>query len=675
MRVFLFLTSICISCAIPMYAEDGNDAIVPDTLQRGCGLYRNWEKESIDLDQVVVTATRTPKLLSESPVLTQLISAADIQRLDVTNVEGLLQQELPGVEFSYSMNMQVNMNLAGFAGQSVLFLVDGERLAGETNDNIDYERLVIGNIDHIEIVKGAASALYGSSANGGVINIITKDVRRLPSWQLHTHGKWGSHGEQRYGLDLGLHRGIWANSLQVSYRGTDCYRVYNKCNDPIPLRIDYVPGQEVWSVNDRMVCEPNEALRLTGRMGFYRRQMVRNATESEHTRYYDYSAGVKADWHPTEHDDVEVSYSFDQYDKTRYYVTSSLQTSDLDVREYSNVQNSVRCLWNRHAEQGTITIGADYMCDYLTNTKLADADYHQASVALFAQYDWIINEQWELVSALRYDYFEAGSHSRLTPKVSASWRRDRWHLRGSYGMGFRAPTLKEMHYAYEAMPGWIIDGNADLTPEQSHNFTLSAEYGYGVNRFTLMGYYNHIADRITTGVPQSQSDGAHLPFINLPELDITGCEAIWQARWSNGFGAKLAYCYTYEHNPDQAPNQFMPTRPHAFNYRIDYERKFGTDYSLSLLLSGRWLSDVTHDEYRSTQHPEQGVMSVHYSDYHLHKVQLMQRWQDWLTLTFTVDNLLGYQPDNFFYNSPLTTGQTYSVGVNLSIENLYSRVR
>ena len=72
------------------------------------------------------------------------------------------------------MNQQVHMNLSGFAGQSVLILVDGERLAGETMDDVDFTRIGMQNIDHIEIVKGAASALYGSNAAGGVINIITK---------------------------------------------------------------------------------------------------------------------------------------------------------------------------------------------------------------------------------------------------------------------------------------------------------------------------------------------------------------------------------------------------------------------------------------------------------------------------------------------------------------------
>ena len=86
------------------------------------------------------------------------------------------------------------------------------------------------------------------------------------------------------------------------------------------------------------------------------------------------------------------------------------------MREYSNVQNSVRSLWNRDFAQGTLSVGADYMYDYLVNRKLANADYHQSSADAFVQYDWTLNEQWEVVSALRYDYFEIGHHSRLTPK-------------------------------------------------------------------------------------------------------------------------------------------------------------------------------------------------------------------------------------------------------------------
>ena len=130
--------------------------------------------KSLELEQVVVTGTRTPKLLANTPVLTKLITADDIMKTDATNLRDVLQQVIPGIEFSYAMNQQVHMNFSGFGGQSMLILVDGERLAGETMDDVDFTRIGMDNVDHIEIVKGAASALYGSNAAGGVINIITK---------------------------------------------------------------------------------------------------------------------------------------------------------------------------------------------------------------------------------------------------------------------------------------------------------------------------------------------------------------------------------------------------------------------------------------------------------------------------------------------------------------------
>ena len=86
--------------------------------------------DSVQLSQVVVTGTRTPKTLANTPVLTRIITAQDIERSDATDIQDLLRQEVPGVEFSYAMNQQTHLNFAGFGGQSILFLVDGERLAG-----------------------------------------------------------------------------------------------------------------------------------------------------------------------------------------------------------------------------------------------------------------------------------------------------------------------------------------------------------------------------------------------------------------------------------------------------------------------------------------------------------------------------------------------------------------
>jgi len=135
-----------------------------------------WNNSPIDLDQVVVTATRTPKKLKDTPVITQVITAQQIEQRGLSNIQDLLQQEVPGLNFQ-EVGYGTDIDIQGLGAKHILFLIDGERMAGENSGNIDYQRINLYNIDHIEIVKGASSALYGSQAMGGVINIITKQAK------------------------------------------------------------------------------------------------------------------------------------------------------------------------------------------------------------------------------------------------------------------------------------------------------------------------------------------------------------------------------------------------------------------------------------------------------------------------------------------------------------------
>lgn len=218
---------------------------------------------NMDLDQVVVTGTRTPKTLKDTPIQTRVISAADIAKTDATNIEELLQQELPGIEFSYAMNQQVNMNLSGFAGQSVLFLIDGERIAGETMDNIDFTRLSMANVERIEIVKGAASALYGSNAAGGVVNIITR--RNKAPWSLHLDTRFAEHDSQRHNMVFGLSKGKFSNSLTVSRTSADNYSVFNKDNNPLALTFSQVYGDNTWNFRDNFAFDACKNISILGK--------------------------------------------------------------------------------------------------------------------------------------------------------------------------------------------------------------------------------------------------------------------------------------------------------------------------------------------------------------------------------------------------------------------------
>ena len=627
--------------------------------------------KSFELEQVVVTGTRTPKLLANTPVLTKIITADDIVKTDATNLCDLLQQVIPGVEFSYAMNQQVHMNFSGFGGQSMLILVDGERLAGETMDDVDFTRIGMDNVDHIEIVKGAASALYGSNAAGGVINIITKKGIRPFSLNLNT--RLGCHNSQRYGLSWQLGRGKWSNLLTVNRNSSDNFNVRNGDN-PVTRVVTTIYGDAVWNFKEQLTYTLNEKLRLTGRAGYFYRQLVRTSEVPE--RYRDFMGGLRGVWTPDQFNSVDFSYSFDQYDKSDYQ-----RVTGLDIRDYSNVQNSLRLLYSHTFEgENVLSVGADYMHDYLFNTNLEGRSRKQDSFDAFAQYDWNISKQWEVVGALRYDYFSDGRISRLTPKVSARYQPvHNLNLRLSYGMGFRAPTLKEKYYNFDMSGIWIVEGNPSLKPEVSQNFNVSADYTKGRYNFTVSAYCNKIENKIATGAPSYKNASdiiPHLPYLNLDDYSVIGGEATAQARWANGLTARLAYSYTNERlpkdkNSNVVNNQYIPARKHSMTGHIDWDHQWAKNYGTNIGLDGRFLSAVDNLEFVDYYDISKGIKTIYYPSYALFKLSLVQRIGKSVKLSVILDNVFNYKPEYYYLNCPLTDGTNLMVGLSVDVDKLF----
>lgn len=645
---------------VPAAAEiDSDDAYVDSVCRQ------------FDLNEVVVTGTRTPKFLKDTPIQTRVINARELARLDATNVQDLLQQELPGVEFSYAMNQQTHLNFSGFGGQGVLFLVDGERLAGETMDDVDFTRLNMDNVERIEIVKGAASALYGSNATGGVINIITKR-NRLP-WTLNVNARYAKHNEQRYGASWGLNSKHWNNMLSAHFNRMDNYDVHSAAN-PVTRIISTVYGDKTVNLKEQLTWSPVSNFSLTGRAGYFFRETVRSADQPE--RYRDFSGGLRMNWQISDADDLQASYAFDQYDKSDYQ-----RITRLDIRDYSNVQNSFRLLYNHTFGGGDVlTVGSDLLHDYLYNTNLEGETRKQDSWDLFAQYDWRLNDQWELVGALRYDYFSDGKNSHLTPKLNVCYKPLRnLAIRAGYGMGFRAPTLKEKYYNFDMSGIWIVEGNEHLKSEVSHNFNLSAEYTKGHYNYTASIYYNKVKNKLSTAAPYfktAEDKLPYLPYSNLDDYSVCGGEVGAQAKWNNGLGARITYAYTKEQlakdkDGNSINNQYIPAREHAMNVRMDYERQISSNYGLNIGLQGRVLSGVENVEYKDYYDVSKGTISVEYPAYTLWKLSLVQRIGKAVKVNAALDNLFGYKPKYYYLNSPITDGVTFQIGVSIDIDKFF----
>ncbi len=604
------------------------------------------------LETVVVTATRTPKLLKDVPIITRVISAEEIERADVVHIGELLETELPGLEFSYSMNQQVSLNMQGFGGNSVLFLVDGERLAGETLDNIDYNRLNLDNVARVEIVKGAASSLYGSNAVGGVVNIITKEPSE--PWSVNVNTRYSTLGEKVGSLSAGFKAGKLSGLTNAQYVQSDS----------IPLKNDgdysKIYGSWNYNIKQQLIYKPVDNLKFTGKAGYYFRQ--RDASEDVKDNYRDFSGSLKAEYDFGESDNITLSYTFDQYDKSDFLVANRR-----DVREYSNVQHNVRALWSHSfGENDNIVFGGDFMRDYLLSYQFEDGAKTQYTGDLFGQLDWNPTERLNFVSGLRFDYFSDRGLFHASPKLGAMYKIGNCSLRGSYAGGFRAPSLKEMYMSFNMANIFMIYGNPDLEPEESHNFSLSAEYMSRRYNLTVTGYYNLVDNRITTAWSEALKGQL---YTNMAPLQVAGVDLNFSAAYDFGLKYRISYTYTHERIEKGQP-MTSSTRPHSATVKIEYGKDWRV-YGFDVALTGRLMSAVTSDVYTSLTDYTQ-TESQTYPGYTMWKLSIAQRIWHGIRLNAVIDNLFNYIPDYYYNNTPATIGTTLSLGLSLDLQEIFN---
>ena len=578
------------------------------------------------LEEVVITATRTPKALKDVPVVTRLITADDIRKTDATNIQDLLTEELPGLEFTYAMSQETSLNMNGFGGKSVLFLVDGERLAGETMDNIDFNRLNLDNVGQIEVVKGASSALYGANAVGGVVNLITRESKE--PWRIN-----------------------------VQYNTSDTVKLTDAFDAESNLQNLF--GGQIFNVKERFSFQPSDVLRLTARGGYFNRISTR-INYDDH--YIDYTAGLRGVWNIGVGKTLELSYSYDQYDKQRY--VNDQRTHDHD---YSNRQHIAHALYTQFFGNNALTAGADYMNDYLLTYQFVNGETHsQSSFDAFVQFDYNPLSWLNIVASAREDYFSESKNNSVTARLATMFKFNHFSVRANYAGGFRAPTLKEMYMNFDMAGIQIIYGNPKLKPEKSHNFNLALEHNGQIRNSILagsysmnaLGYFNWYNSRITTtDFPGDSTNEPGAIYCNEDGVKVAGLDISARYRLQMGLGMMLNYNYLHTMGRT-VDSQFSNPRPHSMTWRVDYERRLCSAYKFYAGISGRYLAKP-ESEYDTD------------NAYSVWKFSLQQEVWRGINVKFIIDNLLNYRPKVYYWNSLPTIGRTWSVGVSLDIDTMF----
>lgn len=674
--------------SLPVAAQTSDNKASADTL--------NYYNETpFNLDQVVVTATRTRKRLKDIPVITQVISAKEIEERGISDIKDLLTQEVPGLNFQ-EVGFGTDIDIQGLGAKHVLFLVDGERIAGENSGNIDYQRINLSNIERIEIVKGASSALYGSQAMGGVINVITKQATKKV--ELTVGGKWTERYQQNYkdvdkddsqykfkknvdkpnvngNLSLGLNFGKLTSNTDVLMKSVDGYQLYDKkgvtkyfpeykvtVEEPQSTSPTSLSGYQDLNVQERLGYKFSDRFNLKARFGYYQMNKYDFTADNVFDNTEDFTYGGSAEYKPSDKQVLTASVHFDNY--SRYDKFEKKDGRRLDYR--NNILQPKLFYTNTMVDRMTISGGLEYFQESLYTDKY-EADVYETKsqwyATVFLQDDWSLSREWSVIVGVRGDYHkEYGGN--FTPKVSAMWKKFPFTLRVNYARGFRSPTLKELYMNWDHLGMFQIIGNKDLKPEKNNYVSLSGEYVNSWMNITANVYGNWFTNKIE-GVWRNNQKEYH--YVNIGKNHLMGAEVMAKFKFDRHFSLNAMYNYLYTSKTDGV--QLSSSAPHSGTLRAEYNSRLPR-YATVVNLTGSIMGAKNYsveDEIEVNGETVTAYYNAHVGTYSIWDFTVTQYITNQWRLTLGVNNLFDYTSDIISFNTSTTIGRKVFVSASFTL--------
>lgn len=532
-------------------------------------------------DEVVVTATRTENDVKKVPASTQVITQEDIKRGGATSVRNALSMYANIFQKSKVRGGGHDIIIRGMETKHSLVMVNGRRISNEADANglgnaMSLDRININDVEKIEIVRGPSSALYGSEAMGGVLNIITKPSKEqtLLTGLEHTsedtshwwHADTGRIGNFSMTLDARfnkINRSMPDTATESDPYGTA--QTYNASlnyyvNDHsyVNAHMDYY-SQHLKTDMGTPAMKPITLTTSSGKMSLSGQAMLEGTgSKAFKQKNYGISWNGKTDkndwqiqaymskfnWSTTSNTKVLGSIPPAGMEGMFNYLLQKKNTYDFNHDEHNmwaiEGRDSLRV--NDHHR---VTFGAEYVKDKVAGTGLgkngdgvhnitengttkSSSEKTLSSYAAYLQ-DEIEYGKWFIVPAIRYDHHSAyGSHT--SPKIGVTYNAtDHFRIKANYGDGFKAPSVSQLYYdlAMQMGPGnWVhLTGNPNLKPEKSKSWDLGveAEFGKGYGSLT---YFDNDVDNLIASIPKGKdSKGYNLyRYENVNKARIKGLE-------------------------------------------------------------------------------------------------------------------------------------------------------
>ncbi len=543
------------------------------------------QQQAVETEQIVVSATKYEQKQENLTVSTSVIQPDFIARKNFTSFDDVLRY-VPGVQMTLDqVSIRGSSGYSKGAGTRVLVAIDGVPLySGDTGD-IVWEMIPLADIERVEVIKGPASSLYGSTAIGGVINIITKKSTSSPVTQIMSYAgaydkskydswNWNSGYRTFYGLGISHSNSLGSFDYTVSvkrledsgYRENDFssrYLSYAKLNfnpdsmNSFSLLVNNLIMNRgnflYWKDSRNALVPKDEDNGNTIRSNRWFLSLIYNHTFSEK-----FTTQLKSSYYRTYFEGRGIEITTSTANLFRNELIGNWKTSDDFI----------------------LTTGGEVSYAYVKSNIFANPNFLSGGAYLQTEYKGI--EKLIATAGVRYDYIKLDTLSganAITPKFGLNYRlKDNLILRASIGTGFRAPTPAEVFTTAGVGGGVNVVQNPDLRSEKSLSFEIGSLIKYSTDLTFDMAFFQTDYENFIE--PNLLKTG-DIKFINLPKARIQGFELVTD--WNlipQLLTLKAGYDYLWAR--DLEKQKAMKYRPRNILYTnlrcAPYPFDFGLDF-------------------------------------------------------------------------------------------------
>jgi len=497
------------------------------------------------LDEIIISATRTMRQLSSLPLNAQIVTKKEIQAINSVRLSDILNEQT-GLITVPDFGGGEGIQLQGLDSQYTLILIDGVPLVGRSAGTLDLSRVSVGNIQQIEVIKGASSSLYGNEALGGVINIITESPKEGFLGNVNYRG--GTFNTHDITNTINYKKKKLGITTFINRYSSDGYDLVD--NDAL----NTVEPFENYTLDAKLTYDFTDttSLLLSGRFYNQNQNNVASESLSGKSEVNEWNALLKLNHKFNDKWNGYLEFYTTQYKADEFLnddVGETFSQSNFDQRFLRPEIRTTYTLNTQHSFIGGIG---------LTHERLERNDFFGTpefnSPYVYVQYDGNITEKTNLILGARFDD-HSEYQSQFSPKGAVRYKlNDKVALKGSVGYGFKAPDFRQLFFdftnstvgytvlGYNAVTtripaleaqGLLIDSVISLS---EFNDALEAEnsvsYNVGVDYKPLSGlkininfFRNDIENLIDTRVIARKTNGQNVfSYYNVNEVYTQGLE-------------------------------------------------------------------------------------------------------------------------------------------------------